>query len=151
MMLKRKTFCGILMMQCRQYRAVHASSAWLRFCMIAPLLIAGCSSEQPALVPVTGKVVMQGKGVTAGAVYFHPDAANAFQKDSPSSQLQLDGSFTMKTFPFGEGVPPGRYKVTLVPELASRLQKPEYGSVDKTPWEIEVKDQAITGQVFEVL
>ncbi len=137
--------------------------AWIHLCrnsmarrpyilayMIAPLLIAGCSGEQPALVSVTGKVTMQGKGVTAGAIYFHPAAENTFQKDTPSSQLQLDGSFTMKTFPFGEGVPSGRYKVTLVPELASRLNRPEYGSVEKTPWEIEVKDQAITSQVFQV-
>jgi hypothetical protein len=134
----------------RLRRYVIARSTCFLFCIITSLLIAGCSGEQPALMPVTGRVTMQGKAVTAGAIYFHPDAGNTFQKDSPSSQLQLDGSFTMKTFPFGEGVPPGRYKVTLVPELASRLQRPEYGSSDRTPWEIEVKDQAIKDKVFEV-
>lgn len=145
------TISPALPLRSHLHREFTVSSMRFVMCLIVPLLIGGCSGEQPALVPVTGKVVMQGKGVTAGAIYFHPDAANTFQNDSPSSQLQLDGSFTIKTFPFGEGVPPGRYKVTLVPELASRLQKPEYGSVEQTPWEIEVKDQAIRDTVFEVL
>jgi hypothetical protein len=102
------------------------------------------------MVSVTGRVTMNGEGVTAGAIYFHPDAGNSFQKDSPSSQLQLDGSFTMKTFPYGDGVPPGKYKVTLVPELASRIKHPEYGLLEKTPWEITVPETDVAGHVFEV-
>lgn len=102
------------------------------------------------MVTVKGKVMMGGAGVTAGSVYFHPDSANSFQKDTPSSQLQLDGSFSIKTFPFGEGVPPGKYKVTLVPELAKRIEHPEYGDLEKTPWEITVPDSGIADHVFEV-
>lgn len=102
------------------------------------------------MVTVKGKVVMDGAGVTAGSIYFHPDSANGFQNDKPSSQLQLDGSFSVKTFPFGEGVPPGKYKVTLVPELAKRIERPDYGDVEKTPWEITVPASGIEGHVFEI-
>lgn len=102
------------------------------------------------MVPVTGMVQARGVAVTAGAIYFHPDEANSYQKDKPSSLLQLDGSFTVKTYPFGEGVPPGRYKVTLSPELASRLKKAQYGVVEKTPWTIEVTDQGVKDHLFEV-
>lgn len=104
----------------------------------------GCGDAAPEMVTVNGQVLLDGTGVTAGAVYFHPDAANSFQKDTPSSQLQLDGSFSIKTFPFGDGVPPGKYKVTLTPELANRIKRPEYGLKDKTPWEVVVPNTAVT-------
>ncbi len=110
----------------------------------------GCGEKPPPLVPVTGKVVMQNKPVTAGNIFLHPDAGNDYQKDKPSSQLQLDGSFTFKTFPFGEGVPPGKYKVTLSPELAGRLKKPTYGDPSKTPWSLEVPSTGLKEYILEV-
>jgi hypothetical protein len=115
-------------------------------------LLTGCGGGEPAprLVRVTGKVLKDGKPLTAGSIIFHPAAANSYTKDNPSSLLQLDGSFTMKTFPFGEGVSPGKYKVTLAPELASRISKLEYGRADKTPWEVEVPEAGLTDQVLEV-
>jgi hypothetical protein len=124
----------------------------LGICSLSVGILSGCSRgpEPPVMVPVTGKVLAAGKAVTAGAIYFHPDEANSFQKDIPSSLLQLDGSFTVKTYPFGEGVPPGKYKVTLSPELASRLKKPMYGQVAKTLWSIEVSDLGVNDHVFEV-
>lgn len=115
------------------------------------LLILGCSGKTaPPMVTVKGKVTLNGTAVTGGAIYLHPDSSNSFQDDSPSSQLQLDGSFTIRTFPFGEGVPPGRYKVTLVPELASRIGHPDYGLPEKTPWEILVPEEGLPSQNFEV-
>lgn len=114
-------------------------------------LIAGCGGEPPPkLVSVNGKVTQEGKPLTAGAIIFHPASSNAYTKDNPSSLLQVDGTFTMKTYPFGEGISPGKYKVTLAPELASRIGKLQYGRVDKTPWEIEVPDSGIADHHFEV-
>jgi hypothetical protein len=101
-------------------------------------------------VPVTGTVTHNGKPLTAGSIIFHPGAGNSYQKDRPSSLLQLDGSFTMKTFPFGDGVPPGAYKVTLAPELANRIGRPNYAQADKTPWSVTVPDAGLSDQVFEV-
>ncbi|MFM7070833.1 MAG: hypothetical protein ACKO38_03440, partial [Planctomycetota bacterium] len=95
------------------------ATLWTDFVWVLPsalMILAGlvgCGGNQPPLAPVTGKVAMDGKPLTAGAIVFHPDVANSFQDDKPSSLLQLDGSFTMRTFPFGDGVPPGKYKVTL--------------------------------------
>ena len=124
-------------------------------CSICPLLFSvllGCSQEPepPHMVSVTGKVQLQGEAVTAGAIYLHPDESNSYQNDKPSSLLQLDGSFTVKTYPFGDGVPPGKYKVTLSPELASRLKKVKYGQVAQTPWTIDVTDLGVKDLVFEV-
>ena len=93
---------------------------------------------------------MDGQPVTAGAIICHPDSANNYQDDQPSSVLQLDGSFVIKTYPFGDGVPPGSYKVTLAPELATRIDRPKYCSEDETPWKIEVPPSGLTDYMFEV-
>ncbi len=120
-------------------------------CALGAIGACGCgSSNRPTLVPVTGKALMQGQPLTAGAIIFHPDAGNGFQEDKPSSLLQMDGSFTIKTFPFGDGVPPGKYVVTLAPELASRIKRPELSDPKKSPWKIDVPDEGVRDKVFEV-
>jgi hypothetical protein len=118
--------------------------------LVIALALIGCGDDRPTLVPVTGKVLIDGKPVTAGAIIFHPQAGNPYLKDKPSSLLQLDGSFTMKTFPFGEGVSPGPYKITLAPEVASRIARPSYADPLKTPWAITVPDEGIADRTLEV-
>ncbi len=111
----------------------------------------GCedAEEKPLLVPATGKVLHKGQGLTAGSIIFFPDRDAEYQKDSPTSLLQLDGSFTMKTFPFGDGVAPGKYKVCLSPALAGGIKLPDYADLTKTPWEVEITDTGKTDIVFE--
>src|SRR5262245_8929704 len=84
------------------------------------VVTAGCGNR-PKLVSVTGKVTHKEKELTAGSIYFHPAEGNSYQGEKPSSLLQTDGSFAMRTYPHGQGVPPGQYKVTLSPELAGRI------------------------------
>jgi hypothetical protein len=47
-------------------------------------------------------------------------------------------------------VPPGTYKVTLSPELASRIGRPVYGDPKKTPLQVTVPDAGLADQVFEI-
>ena len=112
--------------------------------------ITGCHGDRPKLVPATGKVIYKGEPLTAGSIYLFPDAGNSFDKDQPSSLLQLDGSFTIKTFPYGEGVPPGKYRVTLAPQLAGRIQLPHYADPTKTPLSIDVPDSGVRDHIFEI-
>ena len=114
------------------------------------LALSGCGPTKPKLVLASGKVMFKNQPLTAGSIVFYPDAGNDYQKDNPSSLLQLDGSFAMKTFPFGEGVPPGKYKVTLAPELASRIKMPQYADPTRTPWSVEVPDAGLTDKLLEV-
>lgn len=112
--------------------------------------LTGCADvDKPLLVPVTGKVVHNNQPVTAGMIYFFPGPDAEYQKDNPSSLLQLDGSFAMKTFPFGDGIAPGKYKVVLGPELSSRLKLPDYGHPEKTPWEVDVPDTGLADIVLD--
>jgi hypothetical protein len=118
----------------------------------AALLVAaaaGCS-DQPKLVPAAGKVSLGGGPVTAGSIWFTPDPDNPYRGEKPSCQLQLDGSFAMRTYPWGDGVPPGKYNVTLSPELANRLKKPALADPARTPWSVEVPDGGVQDLEFEV-
>lgn len=129
----------------------HISTPTLLVTMLLlSLLLIGCGQPKPNMVPVTGKVTQAGQPVTAGSIYLHAASADAYQKDTPSSMLQLDGSFTIKTFPFGEGVPPGDYKVTLSPELASRLKLPQHGTVTETPLQITVPPEGLSNWLIDL-
>lgn len=114
------------------------------------LAICGCGEPKPTLVSVTGKVTKDGQTVTAGSIYLHAASSEAYQKDSPSSMLQLDGSFSIKTFPFGDGVPPGDYKVTLSPELATRLKLPTLGKAAETPLTIRIPPEGLSNWLIEL-
>jgi hypothetical protein len=75
-------------------------------------LAGGCGSE--SLVPVKGKVTVDGAPLTTGSLVFKPDAAkgNASKFDS-SSEISADGSYSLFTRQ-KEGAPPGWYKVGVV-------------------------------------
>lgn len=126
----------------------YRSAGQLAVCIA---VLSGCwRTDAPKLVPVTGRVLHQGQGVTAGSIFLHPDATAEYTDDNPSAMLQTDGSFSLKTFPFGEGVAPGTYTATLAPELAQRLRQPNYGLVDKSPWKVTVPPEGISDLVLEV-
>ncbi len=111
--------------------------------------LVGCK-DKPTLVKVTGKVVdAKGVALTAGSIYFHPAPGNPYAGQQPSCQLGEDGSFTMRTFPYGEGIPPGTWKVTLSPDLASRIRKPDYADPAKTAWTVEVPAEGLRDVVLE--
>jgi len=111
--------------------------------------IVGCGNK-PKLVAVTGKVTHKGKAVTGGSVWFHPEGTDEGKPEKMSGQLQIDGTFSAKTFPHGDGIPPGKYKVTLSPDVAARAGVPHYGVVTKTPWAVDVPDAGLADQAFEI-
>ena len=56
----------------------------------------------------------------------------------------------MKTYPFGDGVSPGKYKVCLNQALANAIKFPNYGDPKKTPWEVEVPETGDPAIILEV-
>ena len=110
----------------------------------------GCNQDKPKLVKVNGKIIFNGQPLTAGSINFHPDSTNIFTKDNPSSILQEDGSFTMKTFPYGDGVSPGEYKITLAPQLASRISLPNLAYPEKTNAKIIVPETGLENFILDI-
>ncbi len=113
------------------------------------LMVTGCGSDAPDLVEVTGKAIHNQQPLVAGSIWFHPDPSNEVQGEPSSCVLQMDGSFTMRTYPYGDGVPPGKYKVTLSPELAGRIKLPNYGDPAKTPLELVVPNDGLKDIIVE--
>jgi len=109
-----------------------------------------CTQDKPKLVKVNGKITFNGQPLTAGSINFHPASTNTFTKDNPSSILQEDGSFTMKTFPYGNGVSPGEYKITLAPQLASRISLPNLAYPEKTNAKITVPETGLENFILDI-
>lgn len=75
--------------------------------------LAGCMDGEPQLVPVSGKVLIDGKPVTRGVIRFVPKQGRPF-----SSAILADGSFDLASPSVSKevenrGVYPGRYRVAV--------------------------------------
>jgi len=114
------------------------------------LFITSCNQDKPKLVKVNGKIIFNGQALTAGSINFHPNSTNTFTKDNPSSILQEDGSFNMKTFPYGDGVSPGEYKITIAPQLASRISLPNLAYPEKTNAKIIVPETGLENFILDI-
>ncbi len=81
--------------------------------LLALLVLIGCSSgdgDRPRRVPVTGKVVYQGKPVEGAHVTFVPQT----QGQSPAfGTTDAAGAFKLSTFDVDDGAQPGAYTVTI--------------------------------------
>ncbi len=117
----------------------------LLFAAALAAAVAGCGAR-PKLAPLAGRVVMAGQAVAAGSVTFYPEGGG----DSAVGTLGADGSFAASTYPHGDGVAPGRYKVVLDSGLAARIKKPLYADPTKTPWSVTVPDAGVSDLVLEV-
>jgi hypothetical protein len=56
----------------------------------------------------------------------------------------------MKTFPYGDGVSPGEYKITLAPQLASRISLPNLAYPEKTNVKIMVPEIGLENFILEI-
>ncbi len=125
---------------------VPVLGAWL-------LGLTGCGSSDgggPALTPATGRVTFKNEAVTAATICFMPDAEKGNRGQMATSVLQLDGSFTMETYPKGPGVLPGSYKITV---LTGRRPEPElakYRDVKTTPLTVDVTDGGLKDYMIEL-
>ncbi len=83
-----------------------------------------CGGDGPKLYPVTGKVLFNGQPVEGASVVFVPDGGGDLR---PSGTTDEDGSFSLSTYPHGEGAPAGNYVVlvTKYPENARELETPK--------------------------
>jgi hypothetical protein len=96
----------------------------------AAILLAGCGGDpnKPPLGKVSGTVTYNGKPVTSGSVIFTPVAGQGAETGQVATgQLESDGSYTMTTFDFGDGVVLGQHVVTVEArgEDINRLNQPK--------------------------
>jgi hypothetical protein len=81
------------------------------FIVLAALIGAGCGSNLPHTVRVSGRVTFDGKDPpAAGSVYFLPvEAAEGFPSRPATGDFDASGQYRAKTFEPGDGLMPGKY------------------------------------------
>jgi hypothetical protein len=78
----------------------------LLWALLLPLL--GCSDGRPTRVPVSGRVLIDGKPLTLGSVMFVPKG------DRPSSgTIDKDGRFTLTCFDKEDGAVVGTHRIAI--------------------------------------
>jgi hypothetical protein len=82
--------------------------------LLLAMLLAGCGSGRPALVPVEGTVILDGEPVEGAIVAFQMiDPPPDYRRPS-SAITDAAGKFRVQTYQAGDGLPRGRYKVVIV-------------------------------------
>lgn len=132
--------------------------------VIAVKLLGGMSENKIKVLPVAGRVLLEGQPLSGGFVKFHADASKsqAFGKEKPPSSQESQSQFV----PAGEidangnyelhtghqrGAPPGFYRVVIVPaesydsaRAGNKDSKPPFNVKfmrdDRTPLRVEVKE-----------
>lgn len=126
-------------------------------CLGGGIVLAGCSKKDGPgkLVPVSGKVTLNGKPLTAGTVSFVADSKKGnTSKHFPGGQLSADGTYELKT-DGATGAPLGVFKVTIMnmdfKQMVEGKKKPDvtippaYTTPDSTPVSKEVVESPAPG------
>jgi hypothetical protein len=129
------------------------AAVWLVLILAVKLLpmLFGSPDKVGKVLPVAGRVLLDGQPLHSGIVKFHPDASkeNTIQF-SPSGEIDTDGNYVLYTAN-RKGAPPGWYRVVIAAaETADNSKETRKGSTlpfnvkftrdDKTPLQVEVKE-----------
>jgi hypothetical protein len=106
------------------------------------LPFAGCGESGPELHSVSGKVTYKGQPVPQARLVFHPQFTGP--NWMPVATTDIAGAFAASTKVPGDGMIPGRYKVTVVwhPQATDDGDGPnhlpaKYASQTSTPLEVQ--------------
>jgi hypothetical protein len=115
----------------------------------------GCSSkvEGPTLIPVVGKVTLDGKPASEGAVAFRDVGSGQVQ---PAGLISADGAYKVYLGQ-QEGAPAGEYRVLVfvrqtprtptgeIAGLPKMIMNQKFANEHSTPLRIEVKENVAPG------
>jgi hypothetical protein len=119
----------------------------LALLVLLPLLATGCGAGKGVgrVVPVSGKVTLNGVPLTAGNVSFVPDATKGnTSKFSANGLIKEDGSYELTT-DTKKGAPPGHYKIAVMTTFPGAQGhpvqiNPKYNNASTSKLEIEVTE-----------
>jgi hypothetical protein len=83
-------------------------------CLLSLPALAGCGGGSPSLVPVTGKLTLNGRPLKRATVVFTPDRARGGRGPQSFDVTGDDGTFTLRTTE-GMGAVVGWHQVTVAP------------------------------------
>src|SRR5207249_4878392 len=112
----------------------------------AVVAAAGCGTAGgEKLVPVAGKVTIDGQPLKTGSVTFKPDASRGNKSQHhPTSAIDEEGHYELSVPPEKKGAPPGWYQIVVTaydnprPGRLKSLIDVKYQDEKTTPLKIEV-------------
>jgi hypothetical protein len=132
---------------------------WLSLAILGALAltsVVGCGGVRK--IPVSGTVTLDGQPINVGHLVFTPDPVKGNNHRISCTSRIKEGHYDLETNGItpsdsGDGVPLGWYKVTFRLLEQSTKKHPfvppnvndKFMSVDKTPLEVEVKDNPAPG------
>jgi hypothetical protein len=112
--------------------------------------VSGCGSGKPELSPVHGKVTYKGTALPCGTIVFTPDASRGHRGGLARSEIQADGSYSLRT-DSGYGAIPGWYRVTVMAvEMPGSAEPGQRYPVPRALLPEKYRDPELAGLVREV-
>ena len=99
--------------------------------LMSLLLVVSCGQTGPRLVPVTGRVMYDGKPLTSMMVNFTPTGET--QGNGGIAATDEDGRFTLISVRNEPGIPVGEYKVSFYPATPAPPKKDDPTDVVAAP------------------
>jgi hypothetical protein len=117
-----------------QRDAFRSLGTWSLLPVVAGLALTGCEKSTVKLHPVRGQVFFKDQPAEGAKVVFLPagDENAQFRGARPAATVSADGSFEMRTEPYGVGAPAGEYAV-LISWLPPRDENPNANPKNKLP------------------
>jgi len=123
------------------------------------VLLAGCGHGGGGLQPVRGKVLRNNAPVAGASVVFHLEDLGDPTATKPSAVTAADGSFTLSTYPAGEGAAAGNYVVLVTqyppdardhPNKARNMLPGKFASPETSPLRATVEPGTNDLKPFEL-
>jgi hypothetical protein len=101
--------------------------------LLLSLLLTSCGKSRFKPVnTVKGRVLVNGEPTEGIDVSFHSLDDPGDQLVSPSGTTDQDGNFTMSTYNADDGVPAGKYAVTMIWLMTDKRGRTKFGPLSKT-------------------
>lgn len=100
-----------------RYTVIMRCASAVKGAVVALVLTAGCGgSDQVAVYPVTGKVLVKGQPALGAEVMFVPSDPAMRVPGLPivTGSVGADGALTLKSYAPGDGAPAGDYQVSVI-------------------------------------
>ncbi len=91
--------------------------------------------------------MQDGMPVFPGSIALEPIGRSEFRS---SALLHEEGEFKMRTYPHGDGVVPGKYKVVLSLGMGSPPELAKYSSAKTSTLELDVPEEGLKDLVLEL-
>lgn len=109
--------------------------------LVGLLAVSGCGGG-PKLVPFTGKVVVEGRTQPiSGDAVIALVPVEGLGKERLQGMINPDGAFKLTTYPHGDGVMPGKYKILI--QFNGGKVFEQYTAANTTPLTVDVPDSGL--------